>query len=134
MKKKLSVLLAALTIASVTSCPVMAAQPLTLPNDNGIVQPRYKNISYLGINFDRYGSIQADVMMNNDYCYVLTVELREADGTIVESWEEENTKVSESYDLESGVRYYVRAIVKVYNSSGRVIETATEESSVITAR
>lgn len=134
MKKRLSVLLAALAIVTASSYPVMAAETASLPNDNEIVQPRYTNISYMGVNFDRYGSIKASVLMDNSYDYVLTVELKEANGTVVESWEEENADISTSYDLESGVRYYIKATVKVYNDSGRVIETATKSSSTITAR
>lgn len=134
MKKNLSVLLAALAIVSAASYPVMAAETLNLPDESRIVQPRYINISYMSVVFDRDGNIEASVTMDTSYDYVLKVELREADGTVVDSWEEENGDVYTSYDLESGKRYYIRATVKVYNSSGRVIETATKSSSIITAR
>ncbi len=134
MKKNLSVLLAALAIVSAASYPVMAAETLNLPDEIRIVQPRYVNISSVTISFDRNGNIETFVIMDTSYDYVLKVELREADGTVVDSWEEENGDVYTSYDLESGKRYYIRATVKVYNSSGRVIETATKSSSIVTAR
>lgn len=134
MKKNLSVLLAALAIVSAASYPVMAAETLNLPDEIRIVQPRYVNISSVTISFDRNGNIETFVIMDTSYDYVLKVELREADGTVVDSWEEENGDVYTSYDLEFGKRYYIRATVKVYNSSGRVIETATKSSSIVTAR
>ncbi len=134
MKKNLSVLLAALAIVSAASYPVMAAETLNLPDEIRIVQPRYVNISSVTISFDRNGNIETFVIMDTSYDYVLKVELREVDGTVVDSWEEENGDVYTSYDLESGKRYYIRATVKVYNSSGRVIETATKSSSIVTAR
>ena len=134
MKKNLSVLLAALAIVSAASYPVMAVETLNLPDEIRIVQPRYVNISSVTISFDRNGNIETFVIMDTSYDYVLKVELREVDGTVVDSWEEENGDVYTSYDLESGKRYYIRATVKVYNSSGRVIETATKSSSIVTAR
>ena len=134
MKKNLSVLLAALAIVSAASYPVMAAETLNLPDEIRIVQPRYVNISSVTISFDRNGNIETFVIMDTSYDYVLNDELREVDGTVVDSWEEENGDVYTSYDLESGKRYYIRATVKVYNSSGRVIETATKSSSIVTAR
>lgn len=133
MRKKLALMLTALTALSVITYPVMAADTPTLPNESSIVQPRYTNISYVGINFDRYGTIKSSVLMLNNLHYVVTVELRETNGTLVDSWTEEDTDVSASYDLESGVRYYAKVTVKVYNSSGRVIETATAKSSTVTA-
>ena len=119
MKKNLSVLLAALAIVSAASYPVMAAETLNLPDEIRIVQPRYVNISSVTISFDRNGNIETFVIMDTSYDYVLKVELREADGTVVDSWEEENGDVYTSYDLESGKRYYIRATVKVYNKIGR---------------
>lgn len=134
MKKSLTVLLAALAIVSAPSNPVVAVEMLNLPSNSEVVQPRYVNINYVNVGLDIYGNIQGIVMLKGDYDYTFTVELRESNGTLVDSWEEENADISTSYDLESGKRYYIRATVKVYNSSGRVIETATKSSSIITAR
>lgn len=81
---------------------------------------------------DKYGNIDTYVELNSSYRYVVTVELRKSNGGFVDSWQEENGDVITSYDLESGVRYYAKVTVKVYNSSGRVIETATKNSSTVT--
>lgn len=133
MKKKAVALMTILSILMVMSCPVIAAEQQNLPINGGIVQPRWTNISRIFIVFDKYGSIETDIRLNEDYRYTVTVELRKSNGSVVETWEEENGDVITSCDLESGVRYYVRAIVKVYNDSGKVIETATKNSSTITA-
>jgi hypothetical protein len=133
MKRKLLYLLAVSAIISSTTCPVMAAEPLALPND-GIVQPRWSYVDSVSVIFDRDGNIETSVWINGEFQYVVVAELRESNGILVDSWEEENGDVYTSYDLESGKRYYIRATVKVYNSSGRVIETATKSSSIITAR
>ena len=131
MKKKAALLLATLAVVSATSCPVLAAEPLALPNDE-IVQPRWSYLDSVTVSCDRYGNIETDVCVNGGYRYVVTVELRKSNGGFVDSWQEENGDVVASYDLESGVRYYAKVTVKVYNSSGRVIETATKNSSTVT--
>lgn len=131
MKKKIAFLLATLAIVSATSYPVLAAEPLALPNDE-IVQPRWSYVDHVGVDLDKYGNIETDVETYNSYRYVVTVELRKSSGGVVESWQEESGDVVTSYDLESGVRYYAKVTVKVYNSSGRVIETATKNSSTVT--
>lgn len=134
MKKKLTVLMAALSALTVMSCPVMALEPQALPNDESIVQPRWTNVSRINISLDRDGNIETSIIMLRNYNYMVTVELIDSSRNVVETWEEENGDVCTSYELESGKRYYAKATVKVYNSSGKVIETATKSSSTITAR
>lgn len=133
MKKKLSFLLAVLAIASATACPVMAAEPFALPNDE-IVQPRWSYVDSVSIILDRYGNIETSIWVNGEFRYVVTAELKESSGGVVASWQEENGDVCTSYELESGKRYYAKATVKVYNDSGRVVETVTKNSPTITAR
>ena len=132
MKKKAAALMAIISAFTVMSCPVMALEPQALPDPGSIVQPRWNNIAILDVSLDKYGNIDTYVELNSSYRYVVTVELRKSNGGFVDSWQEENGDVITSCDLESGVRYYARAIVKVYNSSGRVIETATKNSSTVT--
>lgn len=132
MKKKAAALMAIISAFTVMSCPVMALEPQALPDPGSIVQPRWNYISRLSVDLDKYGNIDTYVELNSSYRYVVTVELRKSNGGFVDSWQEENGDVVASYDLEPGVRYYARATVKVYNSSGRVIETATKNSSTVT--
>lgn len=132
MKKKAAALMAIISAFTVMSCPVMALEPQAFPDPGSIVQPRWNNIAILDVSLDKYGNIDTYVELNSSYRYVVTVELRKSNGGFVDSWQEENGDVVASCDLESGVRYYARAIVKVYNSSGRVIETATKNSSTVT--
>lgn len=132
MKKKAAALMAIISAFTVMSCPVMALEPQALPDPGSIVQPRWNNIAILDVSLDKYGNIDTYVELNSSYRYVVTVELRKSNGGFVDSWQEENGDVVASYDLEPGVRYYARATVKVYNSSGRVIETATKNSSTVT--
>ena len=129
MKKKAAALMAIISAFTVMSCPVMALEPQALPDPGSIVQPRWNNIAILDVSLDKYGNIDTYVELNSSYRYVVTVELRKSNGGFVDSWQEENGDVITSYDLESGVRYYAKVTVKVYNSSGRVIETATKNSS-----
>lgn len=133
MKKKAAALMAIISAFTVMSCPVMALEPQALPDSGSIVQPRWNNVSSISVTMDKYGNIRGSARMYSSNSYEITVELRESDGTVVDSWQEIDGSVSTSYDLESGVRYYARAIVKVYNSSGRVIETATKNSPTVTA-
>ena len=126
MKKKAAALMAIISAFTVMSCPVMALEPQALPDPGSIVQPRWNNIAILDVSLDKYGNIDTYVELNSSYRYVVTVELRKSNGGFVDSWQEENG------DLESGVRYYAKVTVKVYNSSGRVIETATKNSSTVT--
>lgn len=123
MKKKAAALMAIISAFTVMSCPVMALEPQALPDPGSIVQPRWNNIAILDVSLDKYGNIDTYVELNSSYRYVVTVELRKSNGGFVDSWQEENGDVITSYDLESGVRYYAKVTVKVYNSSGRVIET-----------
>jgi|MucameStandDraft_1065616.scaffolds.fasta_scaffold43370_2 hypothetical protein len=132
MKKKAAALMAIISAFTVMSCPVMALEPQALPDPGSIVQPRWNNIAILDVSLDKYGNIDTYVELNSSYRYVVTVELRKSNGGFVDSWQEENGDVITSYDLESGVRYYAKVTVKVYNSSGRVIETATKNSSTVT--
>ena len=132
MKKKAAALMAIISAFTVMSCPVMALEPQALPDPGSIVQPRWNNIAILDVSLDKYGNIDTYVELNSSYRYVVTVELRKSNGGFVDSWQEENGDVITSYDLESGVRYYANVTVKVYNSSGRVIETATKNSSTVT--
>ena len=132
MKKKAAALMAIISAFTVMSCPVMALEPQALPDPGSIVQPRWNNIAILDVSLDKYGNIDTYVELNSSYRYVVTVELRKSNGGFVDSWQEENGDVVASYDLEPGVRSYARATVKVYNSSGRVIETATKNSSTVT--
>ena len=124
--------MAIISAFTVMSCPVMALEPQALPDPGSIVQPRWNNIAILDVSLDKYGNIDTYVELNSSYRYVVTVELRKSNGGFVDSWQEENGDVITSYDLESGVRYYAKVTVKVYNSSGRVIETATKNSSTVT--
>ena len=132
MKKKAAALMAIISAFTVMSCPVMALEPQALPDPGSIVQPRWNNIAILDVSLDKYGNIDTYVELNSSYRYVVTVELRKSNGGFVDSWQEENGDVITSYDLESGVRYYAKVTVKVYNSSGKVIETATKNSSTVT--
>jgi hypothetical protein len=132
MKKKAAALMAIISAFTVMSCPVMALEPQAFPDPGSIVQPRWNNIAILDVSLDKYGNIDTYVELNSSYRYVVTVELRKSNGGFVDSWQEENGDVITSYDLESGVRYYAKVTVKVYNSSGRVIETATKNSSTVT--
>ena len=132
MKKKAAALMAIISAFTVMSCPVMALEPQALPDPGSIVQPRWNNIAILDVSLDKYGNIDTYVELNSSYRYVVTGELRKSNGGFVDSWQEENGDVITSYDLESGVRYYAKVTVKVYNSSGRVIETATKNSSTVT--
>ena len=132
MKKKAAALMAIISAFTVMSCPVMALEPQALPDPGSIVQPRWNNIAILDVSLDKYGNIDTYVELNSSYRYVVTVELRKSNGGFVDSWQEENGDVITSYDLESGVRYYAKVTDKVYNSSGRVIETATKNSSTVT--
>ena len=124
--------MAIISAFTVMSCPVMALEPQALPDPGSIVQPRWNNIAILDVSLDKYGNIDTYVELNSSYRYVVTVELRKSNGGFVDSWQEENGDVITSYDLESGVRYYAKVTVKVYNSAGRVIETATKNSSTVT--
>ena len=133
MKKKAAALMAIISAFTVMSCPVMALEPQALPDTGSIVQPRWNNVYSISITLDKYGNIRSSARLYSGDSYEITVELREANGTVVETWQEENCGISTSYDLESGVRYYAKATVKVYNSSGRVIETATKNSPTVTA-
>ena len=132
MKKKAAALMAIISAFTVMSCPVMALEPQALPDPGSIVQPRWNNIAILDVSLDKYGNIDTYVELNSSYRYVVTVELRKSNGGFVDSWQEENGDFITSYDLESGVRYYAKVTVKVYNSSGSVIETATKNSSTVT--
>lgn len=134
MKSKVTLVLAVLSTISALSCPVMALEPQALPDTGSIVQPRWTYIQSVGADLDRYGNIQGYALINDNYRYTITVELRESNGSFVASWQEENADVVADYDLESGVRYYAKATVRVYNNSGKIIETATGKSSTITAR
>lgn len=132
MKKKAAALMAIISAFTVMSCPVMALEPQVLPDTGSIVQPRWNNVYSISVTVDKYGNIRGSARLYSGDSYEITVELREANGTVVETWQEENCGISTSYDLESGVRYYAKATVKVYNSSGRLIETATQNSTTVT--
>lgn len=132
MKKKAAALMAIISAFTVMSCPVMALEPQALPDPGSIVQPRWNNVASLSVTVDKYGNIRSSTRIYSGDSYEITVEPRESNGTVVETWQEENGSISTSYDLESGVRYYAKVTVKVYNSSGRVIETATKNSSTVT--
>lgn len=133
MKTRLSFLLAILMFIFAASYPVVAAEPLALPDDE-VVQPRWQYTTRISVEINNNRNIETDVLVRGGSRYVVTVELRKSNGSFVTSWQKENGDVLASYDLESGERYYAKAIVKVYNSAGKVIETATENSPTITAR
>lgn len=101
------------------------------------VSPMWTYITDIVATLNRSGDIEASASVNGSNKFSITATLQEKNGSSwseVDSWSETTTiygDIIESYPLESGVSYRVKVTVKVYNSAGKVIETATKYSATV---
>lgn len=138
MKKKIAVLLIAISLLSSFSQTVYAHEEQVEPNEaiQMEISPRYTNISRFTVSLTRSGSISCRVQTTA--CdYSLTVDLQQnIDGSWedVDTWEEGGSltgSFSTTASLERGQKYRVRAYLRVYDDNGTLIETATKYSVTV---
>ena len=99
--------------------------------------PMWTYITDIIAILSKSGDIEASASLNSSNEFEITATLQEKSGgswSEVDSWSETTTiygDIIESYSLEPDVSYRLKATVKVYNSAGRVIETATKYSTTV---
>lgn len=130
MKKFLSVIMV-LIIAVMTMQVTFAAV-----GNGGTVSPQWTYIDSLSVELTKAGDISGEVILTSGYDFIMTLELQENDGswTMVDSWTEEGNmmgSIDETCSLEPGLKHRAKVTVKVYNSAGKVIETATKYSATV---
>ncbi len=107
-------------------------------SNEGIITPRWTYITKLVSILSDTGSIEAGASVNGSYDIELIAEIQEKDGfswDTVETWTETtniSVSIEDDYPLDYGVDYRLKVSVKIYNSSGKVIETASKYSSTVT--
>ena len=101
------------------------------------ISPRYVGIYQLHANLNISSSGRANcygyVAIQDDYSVDLTVELQR-DGRTIKSWSDSGSdtiSISEPYYVTPDHDYQVVVSADVYNSQGRVVDTPSTESIVI---
>lgn len=108
-------------------------------------QPRWKQLSYLGITFDNYAGIINNAQLsssaqsyNNDNVLSMTVTITKWNGSsFVDtdvSWTDSGNglaTVSKKFRLSSGT-YRARTTVTLYDANGAYVETASLQSDDVT--
>lgn len=101
------------------------------------ISPRYVGIYQLHANLNISSSGRANcygyVAIQDDYSVDLTVELQR-DGRTIKSWSDSGSdtiSISEPYYVTPDHDYQVVVSADVYNSQGRLVDTPSTESIVI---
>lgn len=138
MKKKIAVLLIAVSLLSSFSQTVYAYEGAAEPDESiqAEISPRYTNISRFTVSLTSSGSISCRIQTSN--CnYSLTIDLQQRiDGSWedIDSWSDDGYRsgtFSTTASLERGQKYRVRAYLRVYDDNGTLIETATKYSATV---
>lgn len=101
------------------------------------IEPRFTGIASLAASLDISSSGCAScygrVTPYSGYKVTLEVELQR-DGKTIKSWSDTNKdtfSIDEIYYVTPGHDYQVVVTATVYNSSGRIVETPTTDSAVV---
>lgn len=139
MKKALSII--ALCLALILSVNVCAfATDTDLDNSAEMIDPRYKVISFIYINFTISDSGRSnscvDVQIGEGYTVELEVKLQKLDGkwTDVRTWTttgEEFITIDEPWYVVRGYDYRLRITATVHDQYGNFIEAPFEYSNIV---
>ncbi len=102
------------------------------------IEPRYNGVSSLAASLDisksGCASCYGYVKTLTGYTAVLTVELQQ-DGDTIKTWTASGTKafdILKEYWVASGHEYQVVVTATVKNSSGKIVDTPSIDSQVVT--
>jgi len=140
MKKKVTALLLAVSMLTFSSQAVFANEVSgeSTEQSQTEISPRYIAITRISPTLSKSGRISCTIQTTG-YDYSLTVDLQQyisGNWEDIESWEEDGYRsgtFTTTSSLESGEKYRVHVYVTVYDSDGNVIETASQNSSTVTA-
>ena len=125
MKKKVLPVLSILLLMSVLTTSLATVQA---------IEPRYTGVSYITstLNISNSGgaSCRGQAILQSGYTAVLTVALKQ-DGRTIKTWTASGSGVvtaSGTYYVMSGHEYVVTTTVRVYNSSGSLVEAPSLDS------
>ena len=129
-------LLVVVALCSVTSSAFAAgADDFTASSE--MVSPRYAGIkslsAHLTISNLGFASCEVDADLYEAYTGKIPMRLvnQSSGGQTVKSWSSTGSVCSGSYYVSSGDTYRVMGILRVYDSAGRLIETATTYSNEV---
>lgn len=132
--KRIFVMLFVISMISVITVGASAASNSQPAN----IQPRYIGVDAASSNLDISSSGRADIRgrlsVNPGYSASVTVTLYKDAGSFVESWSRSGKgeiEVRESRYVTSGHDYYVTLSATIYNSSGKVVDTISKDSLVV---
>lgn len=131
--KQVSFILALALIISLLAQPVVAMSTELMKEEGPPIQLQYEKIntilSALTISSSGKATCNAKaVLLDKNYTCTVTMTLQQKDGNTwytVKNWSSSGTGVvycDENWYVVSGYTYRVKATVKVYNSSGTLIE------------
>lgn len=134
MKKRIALLITLLMVASVcigVNIPTQAANMMDQ------AEPYYVGIAdvscTLGITSGK-ATCSGNISLRSGYSASLTLKLQQSkDGSswsTLKTWTATGSRISKSYYVSSGYKYRATFNVKVYNSSGTLVDNLTKTSAI----
>nr|WP_325220997.1 hypothetical protein [uncultured Oscillibacter sp.] len=129
-------LLVVVALCSVTSSAFAAgADDFTASSE--MVSPRYAGIkslsAHLTISNLGFASCEVDADLYEAYTGKITMRLvnQSSGGQTVKSWSSDGAVCSGNYYVSKGNTYQVTAVLSVYDSEGRLVESVPKSSNIV---